>query len=123
MIELSNFEFVSIVLIFTVFGFLAGNMVNALTKVDKKKMSEEKITVILDYKTSKDYARLYKLLNDGQNVLVRVYGKNTFYNSWKSRAGENKYYLGHSSPDFIPTFEKFELYCKFKDLEFLDFII
>lgn len=81
-------------------------------------------TVYFDYNVSKDYDRLYDLLNDGQAVLTRK-GDETdkfsrmFYNSWKSR--DNIYYLNNSK-ETIEDKEKFVFYCKFKGIEFLDFV-
>lgn len=80
--------------------------------------------VCFDYKVSKDYDRLYDLLNDGQAVLTRK-GDETdkfsrmFYNSWKSH--DDIYYLNNSK-ETITDKEKFVFYCKFKGIEFLDFV-
>ena len=80
--------------------------------------------VCFDYKVSKDYDRLYDLLNNGQTVLTRNGYKvdkynRWFYNSWKGR--DDIYYLSNNR-EIIEDKEKFVFYCKFKDIEFLDFV-
>lgn len=92
-----------------------------------EKKAPKQVTIICDYKTSKDYDRLYKLLNDGQTVLVRSCVKKgvlaeNFYNSFKSHR-DNEYYICCGPTEYLPTKEKFIYYCKFKEIEFLDFIV
>lgn len=89
--------------------------------------SKEPKRAICDYKLSKDYERLYKLLNNGNTVLIKARGaitdKDWYYNAWKSRSTrKNEYYLGGCNSEEIDSLEKFILYCKFKEVEFLDFI-
>lgn len=93
---------------------------NIIESADKN----DNTIVCFDYKVSKDYDRLYDLLNNGQTVLTRKGDKadkfsRWFYNSWKGR--DDIYYLNNDR-ETIEDKEKFVFYCKFKGIEFLDFV-
>jgi hypothetical protein len=110
--------FVLLAMLFCV-GFFLGRFLKF-----QSASSKEPDRIICDYKLSKDYERLYKLLNNGNNVLIKTKGaiidRDWYYNAWKSHRKE-EYYLG-GGPEVIESLEKFILYCKFKEIEFLDFI-
>lgn len=117
--------FFAIFLIF-VLGLGLGALIHdkAARKNIKSADKNDNTIVCFDYKVSKDYNRLYDLVNSGQTVLTRDGDKTDkfsrmFYHSWKGR--DNTYYLGNSR-ETITDKEKFVLYCQFKDIEFLDFV-
>lgn len=123
MFEISYFAFFFIMVMMMA---ISGGLVALLFKTIEKKTPKQ-VTVICNYKASKDYDRLYKLLNDGQTVLVRscvqkgVLSDN-FYNAFKTHR-DNEYYICCGPAEYLPTKEKFIYYCKFKEIEFLDFIV
>lgn len=124
MFEISYFAFFFIMVM--MMGISGGLVALLFKKIEKK--TPKQVTIICDYKTSKDYDRLYKLLNDGQTVLVRSCAKkgvlaDNFYSSFKSSCRDNEYYICYSPAEYLPTKEKFIYYCKFKEIEFLDFIV
>lgn len=121
MFEISYYAFFFIIIIMMIIGGLVALLFDKETLKIKE---SEKVTICYDYKTSKDYDRLYELLNGGHRVLVRPHIDkwslhNTFYTAFKSHREE--YYLG-SFTEYLPDKEKFIYYCKFKEIEFLDFI-
>ena len=122
MLEIGYISFCFILLMMMGAGVFAALFFKA-----KFEPKEETKKVILEYKTSKDYERLYQLLNDGNSVLIKSKGtirdKNWFYNAWKvhSTLDKDEYYLGLGNSEEIESLEKFILYCKYKDIEFLDF--
>ena len=122
MLEISYFGFFIILLMATGFGLLLGV---ALKKRIEEKQPQE-ATIYFDYKTSKDYDRLYELLSKGQTVLIRSCIKNGclsnhFYNAFKSHR-DDEYYMAFGMNEKLPDKEKFTYFCKFKDIEFLDFV-
>lgn len=134
MFEISYLAFCFILMMMMVIGAFAALFFKAKfePKEDTKKTifeykTSEAKKAIFEYKTSKDYERLYQLLNDGNSVLVKTKGtlsdKNWYYNAWKTHSSRHKdeYYLGAGNSEEIESLEKFILYCKFKDIEFLDF--
>ena len=124
MFEISYFALFFIIVM--MMGISGGLVALLFKKIEKK--TPKQVTIICDYKTSKDYDRLYKLLNDGQTVLVRSCVKkwvlaDHFYSSFKSSCRDNEYYICCGPTEYLPTKEKFIYYCKFKEIEFLDFIV
>lgn len=67
MFEISYFAFFFIMVM--MMG-ISGGLVALLFKEIEKKTPKQ-ATIICDYKTSKDYDKFYKLLNDGQTVLFK----------------------------------------------------
>ena len=122
MFEISYLAFCFILMMMMVIGAFAALFFKA-----KFEPKEDTKKTIFEYKTSKDYERLYQLLNDGNSVLVKSKGtlsdKHWYYNAWKTHSSrhQDEYYFGNGASETIETLEKFILYCKFKDIEFLDF--
>lgn len=117
--------FFAVFLIF-VLGLGLGALIhdNVARKNIKSVDKNDSTIVCFDYKVSKDYDRLYDLLDSGQTVLTRNGDKTDkfsrmFYNSWKGH--DNTFYLNNNRETFTDK-ERFVFYCKFKDIEFLDFV-
>ena len=125
MLNVSYVSTIFVIFLIFVLGLGLGILINDVARKNIKSVDKnDATTVCFDYKVSKDYDRLYDLLNNGQAVLTRKgdeidkFGR-MFYNSWKSH--DNIYYLNNNR-ETIENKERFVFYCRFKNIEFLDFV-
>ena len=126
MLDISYVSAIFAVFLIFVLGLWLGASIHGnVTRKNIKSADKNDSTIVcFDYKVSKDYDRLYDLLNSGQTVLTRNGDKTDkfsrmFYNSWKGR--DNTFYLNNNR-ETITDKERFVFYCKFEDIEFLDFV-
>ncbi len=125
MLNVSYVSTIFVIFLIFVLGLGLGILINDVARKNIKSADKNDVTTVcFDYKVSKDYDRLYDLLNNGQAVLTRKgdeidkFGR-MFYNSWKSY--DNIYYLNNNR-ETIENKEWFVFYCRFKNIEFLDFV-
>jgi len=87
-------------------------------------------TIKCEYKTSKDYDRLYDLVMIQKQTIIQIkhkkWGLYTYEMSFKDYKTFDKcVYINGENVDYekMNTKEKFIAYCTFNDIEYLDFIV